>query len=141
MSKLDRPALRVIVLTSGFCLGALILKTIWPQMILPKSSLTIYALILILAHISEPVVDSPKSVGFDWLISLTALTVLPACAGVYDGPLWKAILVDAAFSGAVILTLDSIGRRAGIRKTGTRTVWVNGLLLILAVQGFEHFLL
>ena len=141
MSKVLRPGMRVIVLTTGFCLGALILKAIWPQMILPKSSLTIYALILILVHISSPVVEDRREAAFDWLISLTALTILPACAGVYDGPLWKAVLVDALFSGAVILALDSMGRRAKLRKIDIKETWINGLLLILAVQGFDHMFL
>ena len=141
MNKWDRPAMRVIVLTAGFCLGALILKAVWPQMILPKSSLTVYALILILAHISSPVVEERRELLFDWGISLTALTVLPACAGVYEGPLWKAVLVDALFSGAVILMLDSMGRRAKLRTIDTKAMWINGLLLVLAVQGFDHMFL
>ena len=141
MNRWDRPAMRVILLTAGFCLGALILKAVWPQMILPKSSLTVYALILILAHISSPVVEDRRELLFDWVISLTALTVLPACAGVYEGPLWKAVLVDALFSGAVILSLDSMGRRAKLRTIDTKAMWINGLLLVLAVQGFDHMFL
>ena len=141
MNKWTRPSLTVIILTTGVCLLGLFLKAIWPQMILPKASLTIYALILILAHGSSPVVEGRREMAWDWLISLTALTVLPACAGVFDGPLWRAALVDALFSGAVILALDSMGRRAKLRKMDTKTLWINGLLLVLAVQGFDHILL
>ena len=50
-------------------------------------------------------------------------------------------LVDALFSGAVILTLDSMGRRAKLRTTDTKAMWINGLLLVLAVQGFDHMFL
>ncbi len=140
MSKWNRSAMRVIFLTAGACLGGLILKNIWPQIILPNFSLTVYAVILVLAHMASPVVENAKDMGFDWLISLTSLTVLPACAGVLEVPLWKAALVDGLFSGAVILALDCMGRRAKLRRTDNKAMWINGLLLILAVQGFDHML-
>ncbi|MBO5666788.1 MAG: hypothetical protein J6S45_05015 [Firmicutes bacterium] len=138
MNNWNRPAFRVILLTGSACLIGLMLRTLWPAMILPKSSLTIYAMILILAHLGSPVVEDRREAGFDWLISLTALTVLPACAGVFEGPLWKAALVDALFSGAVILALDSMGRRGRIRQMDRKALWINGFLLVLAVQGFDH---
>ncbi|MBQ6948337.1 MAG: hypothetical protein IJN41_01500 [Firmicutes bacterium] len=141
MNEWNRPALRVILLTTGFCLGGLILKAMFPEMILPKSSLTIYGSILVLAHLSSPVVEKNRVWAFDWLISLTALTVIPACAGVAEGPLWKALLVDAVFSAAVILVLDSISRRSELRKTDRKALWIHGLLLILAIQGFDHMVL
>ena len=132
---------RVVILTTAACLVGMILKTIWPAMVLPEVSFTLYAAILILAHISSPRIENRRDMGWEWMISVLALTFLPAAAGLHEEALWKIVLVDAVFSLAVILVLDSMDRRAALRRTGRVAFLVNGVLFLFAIQGFEHMLM
>ena len=132
---------QLVICSAGLSLAGLLTATFFPAVILPQPDVPLYVFLTALACRNHPPMEQRRDWIFQWLVSTAALSLLPACAGIAGSSLLRAVLSSAVFCGATMMAFDAMTRRAAVRRTGKRALIINGLLLVLAVQGFQHMFL
>lgn len=131
--------LHILVVASS-CLGGILIKTFFPDMVLARVSIPLLVLLSLIPMIVEAYMAS--EVKRNWLVNVLlagiAFAVLPLCAGWNSDISYTTLFVaGAAVFGITDLLYRSMVERMSSGSSGRFAPIVNGIMLFLASQCFQ----